>query len=142
MLLEQIPVTVLWRDAMEVFSAYLAAIENDEHRRRTIEVLTWVQKTFPSLEPRFAWNQPMFTDHGTFIIGFSVASGHLALAPEGAGIRHFSEKIVESGYNHGAKFMRIKWELPVNYALLEEIIRFNREDKKDCTTFWRKNDSC
>ena len=127
---------------MEVFAEYLATIENDGNRKRTIEVFSWVKEAFPSLEPRFAWNQPMFTDHGTFIIGFSVAKPHLALAPEGAGIRHFSEKIVAAGYSHGAKFMRIRWELPVNYTLLEQIIRYNMEEKKECATFWRKNDAC
>ncbi|MBI9094610.1 MAG: iron chaperone [Sphaerochaeta sp.] len=126
---------------MEVFAAYLEAIENDDNRKRTSEVISWVHQIFPSLEPRFAWNQPMFTDHGTFIIGFSVAKAHLAIAPEGKGIRHFSENIVGSGYTHGAQFMRIQWELPVNYVLLEEIIRFNMEEKTDCTTFWRKKDS-
>ncbi|MDT4761351.1 iron chaperone [Sphaerochaeta sp. PS] len=127
---------------MEEFATFLEAIEDPEHRRRSVEVLTWVQKTFPTLVPRFAWGQPMFTDHGTFIIGFSVAKPHLALAPEGGGIRHFSEAILKAGYTHGAKFMRIKWEQPVNYGLLEEIIRFNLEEKKACTTFWRQNDFC
>ena len=123
---------------MEVFEAFLEAIRNDADRRRTREVLVWVHETFPTLVPRLAWNQPMFTDHGTFIIGFNVAKGHLSVAPEGTGIRHFSERIVGAGYTHGAMYMRIKWELPVNYPLLEEIIRFNIREKKECTTFWRK----
>ncbi|MCQ4950818.1 hypothetical protein NE646_14380, partial [Bittarella massiliensis] len=42
---------------------------------------------FPDLTPKIAWNQPMFTDHGTFIIGFSAAKAHLAVAPERAGIQ-------------------------------------------------------
>lgn len=142
MLLASIGIEMKGGNRMEVFATYLLSIENDDNRKRTLEVLTWVHETFPNLEPRFAWNQPMFTDHGTFIVGFSVAKHHLAIAPEGAGIRHFSEKIVAAGYTHGAKFMRIKWESPVNYVLLEEIIRFNMEEKKDCISFWRKNDSC
>jgi uncharacterized protein YdhG (YjbR/CyaY superfamily) len=31
----------------------------------------------------------MFTDHGIFIIGFSVAKHHLAVSPESTGINHF-----------------------------------------------------
>lgn len=54
----------------------------------------------PNLIPKIAWNQPMFTDHDTFIIGFSVAKHHLAVAPEKAGIIHFSDEIVQAGYDH------------------------------------------
>ena len=36
------------------------------------------------------------------------------------------------------QLIRIRWEQPVDYALLERMIAFNREDKADCATFWRK----
>ena len=98
----------------------------------------WVTKQFPNLTPKIAWNQPMFTDHGTFIIGFSTARPHLAVAPERAGIEHFSDEIVQAGYEHSKELIRIPWDSPVDYALLEEIISFNIRDKADCTTFWRK----
>lgn len=123
---------------MEIFKEYLALIENPQHRARTEEVINWVVATFPNLAAKFAWNQPMFTDHGTFIIGFSVAKPHLAVAPEGTGIVHFSEEIKQAGYDRGIKFFRIRWEDRVDYALLERIIRFNMADKAKCTTFWRK----
>lgn len=80
----------------------------------------------------------MFTDHGTFIIGFSVAKHHISVAPEGKGIDHFSADIVQAGYDHGKKMFRMKESLPVDYPLLKKIIEFNIEDKADCTTFWRK----
>ena len=35
----------------------------------------------------------MFTDHGTFIIGFSIAKHHLAVAPERVVIQHFLMKL-------------------------------------------------
>lgn len=79
----------------------------------------------------------MFTDHGTFIIGFSVAKHHLAVAPERAGIVRFSDEIVRAGYEHSKKLLRIRWGQPVDYALLERIIAFNIADKADCTSFWR-----
>lgn len=78
---------------MEVFVDYLAHIDHPQHRARTEEVLGWVTKKFPNLMPKIAWNQPMFTDHGTFIIGFSVAKHHLAVAPEREGIHHFLMKL-------------------------------------------------
>ncbi|CAN7737917.1 iron chaperone [Paenibacillus sp. LjRoot153] len=123
---------------MEVFAEFLGRIDNPQHRDRTEEVLTWVSEKFPNLEPKIAWNQPMFTDHGTFIIGFSVAKPHLAIAPEKAGILQFADDIVQAGYDHTKELVRIKWNSPVDYSLLEKMIAFNVADKADCSTFWRK----
>lgn len=123
---------------MEIFTEFLGKIDNPEHRSRTKEVLLWITQKFPDLKPRIAWNQPMFTDHGTFIIGFSTAKHHLAVAPEKAGINHFSEEIKKSGYDHSKELIRIKWDSPVDFSLLEKIIAFNILDKADCNTFWRK----
>ncbi len=123
---------------MDVFAEYLARITDPQHRARTEEVLSWVTTRFPKLVPRIAWKQPMFTDHGTFIIGFSVAKHHLAVSPERAGILHFSDQIVQAGYDHTKMLLHIKWESPVDYSLLERIIEFNIMDKADTKTFWRK----
>lgn len=123
---------------MDVFDEFLAHISNAQNKARTEEVLLWVTATFPDLVPKIAWNQPMFTDHGTFIIAFSVAKQHLAVAPEKAGIRRFADDIALAGYDHGSDLMRIRWDKPVDYTLLEKMIRFNMEDKADCSTFWRK----
>lgn len=123
---------------MEVFAEFLVNITDPHHRERTEEVLNWVAKTYPNLMPKMAWNQPMFTDHGTFIIGFSVAKHHLAVAPEKAGIDRFSAEIVQVGYDHTKQLVRIPWDSPVDFALLERMIEFNITDKADCSTFWRK----
>lgn len=123
---------------MKAFADYLAQIDNPQHRERTEEVLKWVAEKYPNMEQKIAWNQPMFTDHGTFIIGFSIAKQHLAVAPEKAGIDHFSDDIVQAGYDHTKQLVRIKWDGPVDYSLLERMIEFNIMEKADCTTFWRK----
>ncbi|NIK71800.1 iron chaperone [Paenibacillus sp. BK720] len=123
---------------MEVFADFLAGIDNLTHRERTEEVLTWVADTFPSLAPKIGWNQPMFTDHDTYIIGFSAAKQHLAVAPERAGMIRFTDDIEKSGYDHTGLLLRIRWEKPVDYGLLKRMIEFNITDKADCTTFWRK----
>lgn len=123
---------------MEIFTQYLEQIENEKHRARTKEVLDWVKTNFPNLAPRFAWNQPMFTDHGTFVIGFSIAKPHMAISPERQGMEYFSNAIAEAGYGQSKMLFRIKWDEPVNYPLLESIIKFNCLDKVDCKTFWRK----
>jgi hypothetical protein len=123
---------------MDVFTEYLAGIENLQHQTRVEEILLWVSKQFPDFIPRMAWNQPMFTDHGTFIIAFSVAKHHLAVAPEQACLDHFSEEIQKAGYEYSKMLMRIQWNQPVDYSLLEKMIRFNVADKAGSTTFWRK----
>ncbi len=130
--------SILTEGNMEKFADYLAAIQDVEQRERLREVLNWVIQKFPNLESKIAWNQPMFTDHGTFIIGFSVSRQHFAVSPEVKGIEKFSDEIVESGYSHGKNIFRIKWDDPVDYTLLERMIQFNIDDKKECTAFWRK----
>ncbi|MCR2805925.1 iron chaperone [Paenibacillus soyae] len=123
---------------MEAFADYLDRIDNPDHRERMEEVFGRVAERFPNLVPKIAWNQPMFTDHDTFIIGFSMAKKHMAVAPEKAGIERFSDAIVQAGYDHTKELVRIPWNRPVDFALLEQMIEFNIQDKADCTTFWRK----
>ncbi|WP_308639821.1 iron chaperone [Paenibacillus silvisoli] len=123
---------------MDVFEEYLARIENPEHKARTEEVLSWVAQTFPKLAPKIGWNQPMFTDHDTYIIGFSISKKHLAVAPEAAGMIHIADEIKQSGYDHTSLLVRIPWNRPVDYELLAKMIDFNIWDKAACTTFWRK----
>lgn len=123
---------------MKIFANYLKQIENTQHRLRTKEVLDWVGNTYPDLDAKIAWNLPMFTDHGTYIIGFSVSKLHLAISPELSGMEQFADDISLAGYKQSKMLFRIKWEDAVDYPLLERIIHFNRSDKKDCTTFWRK----
>ncbi|MDF2942247.1 MAG: frataxin [Herbinix sp.] len=123
---------------MEVFAEYLEHIDNPQHRARMEEVFGCVTNKFPNLLPRIAWNQPMFTDHGTYIIGFSVAKHHMAVAPEKAGINHFLDEIVQAGYDHSKELIRIPWDSQLDLTLLEKMIEFNILDKEECSTFWRK----
>jgi uncharacterized protein len=123
---------------MEVFEEYLAGIDHPDHRERTEEILVWVANKFPNLEPVFKWNTPMFSDHGTFIIGFSTAKQHLSVSPEVAGIAQFADDIAKAGYSATKGLFRISWKEPVNYELLENMIEFNILDKADYTNFWRK----
>ncbi|WP_339218483.1 iron chaperone [Paenibacillus sp. FSL H8-0332] len=122
---------------MDVFAEYLAKIDNPVHQATVEEVLAWVLQEFPQLEPRIGWNQPMFTDHGTYIIGFSVAKGHMAVAPEKAGMDYFEELLKQGGVDHTKLLIRMKWTNPVDYGLLRQLIEYNIADKADCTSFWR-----
>lgn len=123
---------------MDIFAVYLETIENVSKRKKLEEILYWVPERFPHLAPRVAWNQPMFTDHGTFIIGFSVAKHHLAVAPERKTLIEFSERIQAAGYSYSKELFRIKWDAPTDFPLLEQIVAYNILDKADCKTFWRK----
>lgn len=80
----------------------------------------------------------MYTEHGTFIIGFSVAKKHIAVAPENVAINQFENEIKKTGYDYTKELIRIKWDQPVEYSLLDQLIEFNLKDKANCTTFWRK----
>lgn len=124
-------------DSVEVFEEFLNKIENIENKEQLNSVLLWIHNNYPMLEKRIAWNQPMFTEHGTYIIGFSIAKQHFAVAPEAIAMTHFKEKIEAAGYAQGPNLFKIKWQQPVNFGLIKEIIDYNREDKKDTKTFWR-----
>ncbi|PEL13742.1 iron chaperone [Bacillus sp. AFS017336] len=123
---------------MEVFAQYLAGIDNPDHRERTTEVLEWIADKFPNLESQIKWNTPMFSDHGTFIIGLSTSKQHMSVSPEEAGIVHFADDIAKAGYSATKGLFRIPWKKPVNYELLEKMIEFNIQEKAELTTFWRK----
>ncbi|PIC69333.1 iron chaperone [Sporosarcina sp. P16b] len=123
---------------MELFKQYIAGIDSPEHRQRVEEVLAWITTTFPNLEPQMKWNTPMFSDHGTFIIGISIAKHHMSISPEPAGIARFADEIAEAGYSATSGLFRIKWNESVDYGLMEKLIEFNIQDKINCTTFWRK----
>lgn len=123
---------------MNTFINYLTSISDDQHRAKVTDVLGWVSKSFPHLEAKIAWNQPMFTDHGTFIVGFSAAKQHFSISPEKPGIEKFSEEIASAGYSHTSNLFRIKWNQDVDFSLLARIIRYNIEEKADYSSFWRK----
>ncbi|PBB06193.1 MULTISPECIES: iron chaperone [Salimicrobium] len=122
---------------METFEKYLETLTAPEARVRMEEVLTWMREEFPQLNERIAWNQPMFTDHGTYIIGFSASKKHMAVSPEKEGITHFSKEIEDAGYRHTKMLLQIPWAKPVDYKLLKRMISYNIAEKKNCTSFWR-----
>jgi len=124
-------------DPIPEFAAHLSSIADLQQRSIVSDLLRWISQNFPHLTPVIAWNQPMFTDHGTYIIGFSVAKNHFSVAPEKETMTKFTREIEQAGYDQTALLFRIKWGQPVNLVLLEEIIRFNIKDKEKCTSFWR-----
>jgi uncharacterized protein YdhG (YjbR/CyaY superfamily) len=120
------------------FSAFVSAIEEEEKREKLLAILLWIEQHYPELEKRVAWNQPMFTHHGTFIIAFSVAKKHIAVAPERKAIIKFEHRIRQAGYEVTTMMYRYPFHLPIDFTLLQAIVDYNILDKKNITTFWRK----
>ncbi len=123
---------------MKDFHEFLDGIEDQNKRRRVEDILSYIKEKFPELNEEIKWNQPMFTDHGTFMIGFSVSKGHISVAPEAAVIKLFEKEIEEAGYSHTKELFRIKWTDKVDFDLLVKLITYNIRDKKDMTAFWRQ----
>ena len=123
--------------AISTLDEYLETIPNDDNRARMVDVLVWVGLTYPELELRIAWNQPMFTHHGTYIIGFSAASKHMAMAPERATMIRFEQVMRERGTDFGKMFARQPWNKPFDYELLDAFIQHQLAEKQDITSFWR-----
>lgn len=123
--------------AIKTLDEYLATISNADNRARMVDVLVWVGLTYPELELRIAWNQPMFTHRGTYIIGFSAASKHMAMAPERATMIRFEPVMRERGTDFGKMFARQPWDKPFDYELLDAFIQHQLAEKHDITSFWR-----
>lgn len=124
-------------DEMDNFNEFLQTIDNDKHRETLSDIFNWVTETFPKLETTIKWNQPMFTDHGTFILAFSKSKQHFSVAPEAKVMAEFSDRIEAVGYSQTNNLFRIKWNQDVDYKLIQDIIQYNIDDKADCPTFWR-----
>ena len=44
---------------MDVFTNYLARIQNQQQRDCMAGLLQWMEDQFPKLTPRLSWNQPV-----------------------------------------------------------------------------------
>ncbi len=124
-------------DKLKEFRVFLNKIDDLEKREKLEKILLFISENFPQLNKEIKWNQPMFTHHGTYIIGFSTAKNHIAISPESVTLDKFQEDIKKAGYSSSKMIFRINWTDEVDYDLLEKMIAFNIEDKKDMSKFWR-----
>jgi len=122
--------------AIKTLDKYLETIPNDDNRARMVDVLVWAGLTYPELELRIAWNQPMFTHHETYIIVFSAASKHMAMAPERATMIRFEPVMRERGTDFGTLLARQPWNEPFDYELLDACIQHQLAEKQDIMPFW------
>jgi len=122
---------------MNNLTQILEKIPDQGNRIKIIALLNRIKADFSNLKLEAKWNQPMFTDHGTFILGFSFAKDHFSVAAEKATLERFKDAVVASGYYHTAMLFHIKWKQEIDYRLLKEIIAFNIKDKEKHQGFWR-----
>lgn len=123
--------------AITTLTEFLETVPEGPKRERMVEVLDWVETTYPELEKRIAWSTPMFTHHGTFIVGFSAAKMHMSISLEKATMDHFEEYMKERGTDRTAMLARQPWSKPFDYELLAAFIGYQIESKKNTTSFWR-----
>jgi hypothetical protein len=116
---------------------FLATMKVPEQRDKLRAVLDWVSATWPTLEPVVKWKQPMFLDHGTYIIGFSVFAKNIAVGPEDALMDRMRADIEAAGYTTTQRLFRIGWDDPIDHALLTRIIETQIAEKADVTGLWR-----
>ena len=119
--------------AIKTLDEFLSTIPDADNRERMIDVVL----TYPELELRIAWNQPMFTHHGTYVIGFSAASKHMTMTPEHATMIRFEPVMRERGTDFGTMLARHPWNEPFDYELLDAFIQYQLAEKRDITSFWR-----
>ena len=122
---------------MNTHKEFIDQIDELDKRDRVRMVLDHIKEKYPQLKEEIKWNQPMFSDHGTYIIGFSISKGHISLSPEAHTLDIFDEEIKKSGYERTKMTMKIKWKEKVDLDLIDGMIDYNIEDKKDMTRFWR-----
>ena len=103
-----------------------------------VDVLVWVRLTYPELELHIAWKQSMCTHHGTYIIGFSATSKHMAMAPERTTMIRFEQVMRERSTDFGTMLARQPWNKPFDYKLLDAFIRHQLAEKQNITSFWRQ----
>lgn len=126
---------------MTTFEDYVSTIEDKNQREKLQLIGDWMEDAFPQLKVKFGWGQPMFTDHGTFIIGFKKTKKYITVSPEVAGMKCFVSAIEKAEYVHTDNTFRIGWQQVIDWDLLAAIIDYNIEEKASYTGFWRKGPS-
>ena len=126
-----------WGNLRMTMTEFLETLDKPAQRTRFETVLQTITTNFPQLKMEIKWRQPMFTDHGTFIIGFSASSKALNVAPEAAAVTKFKVLIEQAGYTYTKNLIRIPWTSVVDLELLNQLIIWQMTTKRDVQTFWR-----
>lgn len=121
----------------EKIMAYLEKIVDEAKRSKVVDILDHIMASYPNLELEYKYNQPMFTSEKTFILALSVATNHISIAPEMKTMEKFKDRISKANYSQTERLFRIKFTDEVDYALIDDIVAYNIDDKAGYTKFWR-----
>jgi uncharacterized protein YdhG (YjbR/CyaY superfamily) len=119
------------------YDLFLEAIQNPLIKEKVISLVDFVQKKYPELTLEMKWNQPMFTHHGSFIIGFSTAKTHVNIAPEDPAIKVFKDRLDQLGYKQTKMLIQIKDKQTIDFDFIQTLVDYMIEEKKDIKTFWK-----
>lgn len=122
--------------AEKTLETFFASLADESKQEKLEQVFTWISKTYPNLQQKIAWNQPVYTDHGTYIVGFSAAKKHFALAFEAPTMQEFEAELATKKVDRSKMLIRIPWQAEIDYDLLSRMIEFTVKNKKDVNTFW------
>lgn len=120
----------------ETLAEYLASISKPENAQQLSALLDSIKTQYPQLALRIAWNQPMFTDHDTFIIGFSAASKDIAVSVEAPIFEKYLTQIKALGYRATKRQFHVTWGTEIDATLLHHLIDEAIAYKQGMTTFW------
>lgn len=123
---------------MEKKMDFYQGITKIEQQLKVEQLFHWISTKYPHLNLVIKWNQPMFTDHGTFILGFSFAKDHISVAPEKHTMDLFRNDLTDNDYQPTSMMFRIRWNQDVNFDLLAKILDYNITSKQNYDSFWRK----
>lgn len=118
------------------YNEYLSKINEESKKNRLVHLVDWVKEEFPHLELVMKWNQPMFTDHNTFIIAFCYTNKHLSVSPEKMILDRYLDEVNKSGYTTTKMLFHIKWNQEIDYNLLELLIKDSMYEKSNYSKFW------
>lgn len=115
---------------------YFEKVADSNDRAIAIKLYNDLVSLDDNLSILYAWNNPMIKYKETFICGITVAKEHMTLAFENPALEFFKERIESCGYGLNLKTFKIKYDQEIDMKLLEEMVLFSIELKKDTTGFW------
>ncbi|MDY0139765.1 MAG: DUF1801 domain-containing protein [Candidatus Izemoplasmatales bacterium] len=117
-------------------STFFETIDDSNNRRKAKVFIDWISETYPNLTFSMKWNQPMFLNEGTYIIGLSVSKKHLALGLEKELMNQLHDLIDSSNYESSKMLIKISWNKELDFVFLKKIVDYVIDYKKDIKSFW------
>ena len=87
------------------------------------QVRAVIFKAAPNAVEKLSWKMPTFWQ-GKNIIQFAVHKKHLGLYPGECAVIEFSQQLDDSGIGYNKGSIRIPWDRPMPYELIEAITKY------------------